>query len=65
MMFSALRAAFAGNERVTTRRGLIIGAVVIAALAAIAIGAIFQWIVGASGEGADRERPVRAGGERR
>ena len=28
-------------------------------------GAVLQWIVGASGEGADRERPVRAGGERR
>ena len=42
MMFSALRAAFTGNERVTTKRGLIIGAVVIAALAAIATAIFFN-----------------------
>ena len=42
MMFSALRAAFTGNERVTSRRGLIIGAVVIAALAAISMALFFN-----------------------
>ena len=42
MMFSALRAAFTGNERVTSRRGLIIGAVVIAALAAISTALFFN-----------------------
>ncbi len=42
MMFSALRTAFTGNERVTSRRGLIIGAVVIAALAAISTALFFN-----------------------
>lgn len=42
MLFSALRIAFTGNERLTSRRGLAIGAALIAMLAAIALTLYFN-----------------------